>query len=204
MKNKAFIPLGLTTLRLALGPLALYCACAALPRIWFLPIMITALLSDIYDGVLARRFGVATPQLRRYDSATDIVFYIFILIATALIVPTLIAANRIWIALALGAEAACLAMALLKFRRLASAHSYLAKFFGLALFAGLTTILCAGGPGWIVPALCVICVVVNAEILLMMLVANRPPVDVLSVWPMIQSKISSRQIKSPLTPQSAP
>jgi phosphatidylserine synthase len=192
MKNKALIPLGLTTLRLALGPLALYCACSTLSRIWFLPIMITALLSDIYDGVLARRFGVATPSLRRYDSLTDIIFYVFILISAGIVASSLLAKNWAWIAMALGAEAACLSFALIKFKKMASAHSCLAKFFGLALFAGLTSILCMGGPTWVLPVLSIICVIVNAEIILMMLLTNQPPVDILSIFHLIQSRRSLR------------
>ena len=192
MINKSVIPLSLTTLRLALGPLALYCACAPLARIWFLPIMIAALLSDIYDGVLARRFGVATPRLRRFDSLADIVFYIFILISTAVVAPVLIRTNWIWIALALSAETACISIAMVKFHRLASAHSYLAKGFGLMLFAGLTAILCTGGPAWVLPALAITCAVMDAEIVLMTLLDNRPPVDMPTVWPLIRAKFSSR------------
>lgn len=195
MKNKVLVPLGLTTIRLALGPLALWCACAHLPRIWFLPLMTAALLSDIFDGVLARSFNMATPRLRRYDSVTDIVFYIFILVSTMLVAPALLKANVIWIAIALGAEVATLSMAFVKFGRMASAHSYLAKGFGLALFAGLTAILCAGGPAWVLPVLSVMCVLVNAEIILMMLLADRPPVDVLTVWPLVRAALPSSKFK---------
>ena len=192
MKNKSVIPFGLTTLRLALGPVALYCACASLSRIWFLVIMITALLSDIFDGVLAGRFNVSTPRLRRYDSLTDIIFYSFILVSTAVVAPALVRTNCIYIALALAAEAACILIALLKFRRVAAAHSFLAKFFGLMLFVGLTVVLCTGGRGWVFPALSISCTVVDMEIILMMLLASQPPVDVFSVLPQIRAKFASR------------
>ena len=64
----------LTTLRLLLGPIALALRADECSTRWiYLPILIPATLSDIYDGILARRFGVATPALRRYDSITDVI-----------------------------------------------------------------------------------------------------------------------------------
>jgi phosphatidylglycerophosphate synthase len=36
----------------------------------------TAFLSDVFDGIAARRLGVATTALRRLDSAADTVFYV--------------------------------------------------------------------------------------------------------------------------------
>jgi CDP-diacylglycerol--glycerol-3-phosphate 3-phosphatidyltransferase len=67
---KRHLPFALTTLRLLLGPLALVVAFCHWPRLIFLPLLVTGTLSDIFDGILARRYGVATPALRRYDSIT--------------------------------------------------------------------------------------------------------------------------------------
>jgi hypothetical protein len=78
--TKRHLPFALTTLRLLLSPTALACALTDVPRWIYLPILATATLSDIYDGILARRFGVATPALRRYDSITDVIYYLFILV----------------------------------------------------------------------------------------------------------------------------
>ncbi|MGD1088324.1 MAG: CDP-alcohol phosphatidyltransferase family protein [Verrucomicrobiota bacterium] len=57
---KRHVPFLLTTLRLLLGPIALVCALTNVPRWVYLPILVTGTLSDVFDGVLARRFGVAT------------------------------------------------------------------------------------------------------------------------------------------------
>ena len=80
------------------------------------------------------------------------------------------------------APAACAALGFAKFQRLASAHSYLAKFFGLALFLGLTAILGLGISTGVLPALAIIGLVMNAEILAILILARKPPVDVLSVF----------------------
>jgi CDP-diacylglycerol--glycerol-3-phosphate 3-phosphatidyltransferase len=76
---KRCLPLALTTLRLLLGPLALFCALRGVARFVYLPILIVRTLSDIFDGILARRLGVATARLRRYDSVTHVIYYLFIL-----------------------------------------------------------------------------------------------------------------------------
>ena len=179
---KKYIPISLTTLRLALGPIALPCASAQVSRIWFLPILLTGLLSDIYDGVLARRWGVATTALRRYDSMTDVVYYLFILAATWICADGLLI--RYWpliVALVL-AEVVCLAVSFSKFHGLPAIHSYLAKFYGLALFGTFVAILGFGGPMWVVPVLAVIGLVADLEIVAILLRAKSPPVDVISVF----------------------
>ena len=67
---KRHFPFALTTLRLLLGPIALACALTGITRFVYLPILIAATLSEIFDGILARIFGVATPALRRDGSIT--------------------------------------------------------------------------------------------------------------------------------------
>src|SRR5208282_6670410 len=105
---KRHLPFALTTLRLLLGPIALACALAGVTRFVYLPILIAATLSDIFDGILARKFGVATPALRRYDSITDIIYYLFILAVAWILCKPVITRNWLLIALILFSEAACI------------------------------------------------------------------------------------------------
>ncbi len=70
------IPLALTLLRALLAPVVLlHGYFGGLPEA-FAVCLIAAFLSDYFDGVIARRLGVATPGLRRLDSAADSVFYL--------------------------------------------------------------------------------------------------------------------------------
>jgi phosphatidylglycerophosphate synthase len=47
------------------------------PSPWaFSVCLVMAFLSDVFDGVVARRLGVATTALRRMDSAADTTFYV--------------------------------------------------------------------------------------------------------------------------------
>ena len=71
--NKQHLPWAMATGRALLGPVLIAgeaCNWSGLALAW---LVVTALLSDIFDGILARRYGVATPALRRYDSIADII-----------------------------------------------------------------------------------------------------------------------------------
>ena len=61
-------PEHLTTFRLLLGPVLLASSFFGEHPRFFLFALVAGLLSDIFDGILARRFGVATDALRAYDS----------------------------------------------------------------------------------------------------------------------------------------
>jgi phosphatidylglycerophosphate synthase len=43
---------------------------------WLGLTVLVALVSDIYDGILARRWGTETPVLRVSDSIADTIFYL--------------------------------------------------------------------------------------------------------------------------------
>ena len=175
---KRHLPFALTTLRLLLGPIALACALAGITRLVYLPILIAATLSDIFDGILARKFGVATPALRRYDSITDIIYYLFILAVAWILCKPVIAGNLWLIALMLLSEAGCISICLVRFGKFPATHSYLAKFYGLCLLAGFIALLAFNAGSWVVIALAVVALVTNSEIIAMHLIAKSPPVDV--------------------------
>lgn len=178
---KRQIPFLLTTLRLLLGPVALALAFANAPRWIFLPLLITGTLSDIFDGIIARRLGVATPALRRYDSLTDIVYYLFLLGALWRLCHAVVGQNLGAIAVILGSEAAVITICAVKFGKYPATHSWGAKFYGLCLLAGLIALLAFGAGSWVVVALAAVAAVVNTEIFLLHLIAQQPPVDVRSI-----------------------
>jgi CDP-diacylglycerol---glycerol-3-phosphate 3-phosphatidyltransferase len=181
-KLKRYIPFLLTTLRLLLGPIALLCALTNVPRWIYLPILITATLSDIYDGVLARRFGVATPALRRYDSVTDVIYYLFILaVAWRLCKPVI---TQSWPAIAaiLLSEAASIFVSFIRFGKYPATHSYLAKFYGLCLPAALIALLVFDGGSRVIVTLMIVALVTNAEIIAIHFNMKTPPVDVRSIF----------------------
>jgi CDP-diacylglycerol---glycerol-3-phosphate 3-phosphatidyltransferase len=190
---KRHLPFALTTLRLLLGPIALLCALANVTRLIYLPILIAGTLSDIFDGILARKFGVATSALRRYDSITDIVYYLFILTVAWLLCKPVLAQNYFLIALILFSEASVILVSFIRFGKFPATHSYLAKFYGLCLFAALVALLAFDAGSWTVIALTIVALVTNVEIISIHFLVNSPPVDVRSVFALPKNKRPSNR-----------
>jgi CDP-diacylglycerol--glycerol-3-phosphate 3-phosphatidyltransferase len=185
---KRHLPFALTTLRLLLGPVALICALTNVPRWIYFPILIAGTLSDIFDGILARKFGVATPALRRYDSITDVIYYLFILAVAWILCKPVIAQNYFLIALILFSEAMVIFVSFLKFGKYPATHSWLAKFYGLCLLVALIALLVFNAGNWAIISLAVIALITNLEIIAIHLLMNSPPVDVRSVFTLSKNK----------------
>ena len=174
-------------MRLVLGPLALAGALAGVPRWIFLPLLVAGTLSDIFDGILARRYGVATPALRRYDSFTDVIYYLFILAALWVLCQAVVMRNLWAIVLILLMEAAVMIVCYVKFRKYPATHSWLAKFYGLCLLFCLIGLLAFNAGDWAVIFLAVVAVATNGEIIAMHLISPVAPVDVKSIFKLRKS-----------------
>ncbi len=174
--------MALTILRLLLGPVALGLAYAQASRWIFFPLLVTGTLSDIFDGILARRFGVATQTLRRFDSITDVVYYLFVLGALWRLCHPVLSANLWAVSVVLGTEAIAVGVCVIKFGKYPATHSWLAKTYGLCLLACLIALLAFEAGQWAVITLAVVAALTNGEIILMHLLASKPPVDVPSIF----------------------
>lgn len=181
MSRKA-IPLSLTALRLILAPLTLALAAYAPSPAGFAVCLIAALLSDIFDGVIARRLGVATPGLRRLDSIADTLFYAACIGALWLLYPRTLAAHAALLLVLLGLELLRYGFDLLKFGREASYHMWSSKLWGLLLFLAFFSLLVLGRDGRLVDAAIVAGIVTDLEGLLISALLPRWRSDVPSMF----------------------
>lgn len=172
--------LALTLVRLALAPV--FVAIAQARHAGALPTALLALgfVSDVFDGVVARRAGVAGAFLRRLDSAVDTVFYLAVAWAAWRIAPGPLRANRVGVALVLATMLLNYAVEWLRFGREASYHARTARLFGLVLFAALAWLL-GTGSGALIPAAVACGLLSHAENLAITLVLPRWHHDVPSV-----------------------
>lgn len=180
--SRKTIPLSLTVLRLILAPLVLALAAYAPSPAGLAACLIAALLSDIFDGVIARRLGVATPGLRRLDSIADTLFYAVCIGAAWLLYPRTLVVHAAPLLVLLGLELLRYAFDLLKFGREASYHMWSAKLWGPLLFLAFFSLLVLGRDGWLVDAAIVAGIVADFEGLLISWVLPRWRSDVPSVF----------------------
>jgi CDP-diacylglycerol--glycerol-3-phosphate 3-phosphatidyltransferase len=128
--------------------------------------LLAALFTDIYDGILARRIGIETVALRRYDSATDTIFYVAVLFAVWKLFPDAVRANAALLAALFALEILRYAVDWFKFRREASYHMWSSKAWGLLLAAAAIALLGFGYSGWLFRAAIVFGIACDVEGLL--------------------------------------
>ena len=140
------VPNILSALRLAaVAPLlALAWSGRPLP---FLGLLLAAILSDAVDGWLARRYNVRSRVGVRLDSAADYAIYIAVPLCGWWLWPDIVAREALSFVLVVVAYALPGAVALVRFRRLASYHTWAAKLAVVVLSVAVL-VLFAGGPAW--------------------------------------------------------
>lgn len=131
--RKQLIPWLMAAGRAALGPVIIASQLLRINGIAVAALIIIALLSDIFDGVLARRWHCDTPAIRLFDSIADTVFYLCVAIALWIGHRNLLHANAALLLTLLSMEAARMAFDVGRFGKPTSYHSYLAKAWGLVL-----------------------------------------------------------------------
>jgi CDP-diacylglycerol--glycerol-3-phosphate 3-phosphatidyltransferase len=146
-------PLLLTLLRALLAPVMLAIAltsAASATSAAFAACLVAAFLSDVFDGKIARRLGVATSGLRRLDSIADTVFYVAAAACAWLLHPQAIVSHRGALIALLLLELGRYAFDLHKFGKEASYHMWSSKLWGIFLFLGFFSLLVAGRDGILV------------------------------------------------------
>jgi len=185
------IPLSLTLLRALLAPVvALLAVYDPLP--WaFGTCLILALLSDYFDGVIARRLKVASPGVRRLDSIVDTAFYLCAVFAVWRLQPQLLGQHRIPIFVLIGLEVVRYIFDFAKFKREASYHMWSSKLWGLLLFLAFFSVLVAGRGRLLFPLAIYMGIVADLEGLAISLVLKKWQNDVPSLYHAIRIRQDS-------------
>lgn len=113
-----------------------------------LGLMYFGLLTDIFDGIIARKVGVSSEKLRRLDSQTDLVFWLSLGFASYLLNPGLIKSEWQGILLILVMEALCYIVSIWKFGKETCTHAFLSKMWGLSLLIAFTCMIGFQQTGW--------------------------------------------------------
>jgi phosphatidylglycerophosphate synthase len=141
MKYK--IPITLIYLRLLLGFIIIACSYYKVNNYAVIVIILLSvgLLSDIFDGIIARKLNISTQQLRRLDSTIDQVFFICVGIATYIQCPQFFKEDATKLIVLLSSEALIYIVCFIKFKKEIATHTIGAKFWTLVLFATLVEVI---------------------------------------------------------------
>jgi len=129
------LPMTLVLLRGAIAPFLLWDALDGHITPWFLVGYVVAVLSDIFDGIIARRLGVSSANLRRADSWADVALYVCIAAAAWFVHRDIVLAFRLPLFTVIAAQVLWWLVNLAKYGKPASYHTYSAKLWGLTLLA---------------------------------------------------------------------
>jgi len=149
--HREWIPWGMAAGRAALGPVLIAGAVCEWNPLALVGMVVAALMSDIFDGVLARRWKCDTAGVRLFDSMADTVFYLCTAAALWLTRPEILRRNAHLLVALLMLEVAHCAFDLAKFGKPASYHSYLAKTWGLVMAVAVTAVFATGNANGLVP-----------------------------------------------------
>lgn len=129
--------IGFIIVLLSIYPVANY-------KFYIVTLLTIGLLTDIFDGIIARKLNISTQLLRRLDSTIDQIFFICVSIAAYIISPLFFKENWILLVILIGSEVVTYLVSYLKFKKEIATHSIGAKIWTLILFATLIQIILQG------------------------------------------------------------
>lgn len=137
------LPITLIYARLAIGLMIVLLSVKHIDNYKFIAVLLLSigLLTDIFDGIIARRLNVSTQNLRRLDSTIDQIFFISFAVATFIQCPEFFKNNSLKLTILFGFECLAYVVCFIKFRKEIATHSIGAKIWTLLLFATIVQII---------------------------------------------------------------
>jgi CDP-diacylglycerol--glycerol-3-phosphate 3-phosphatidyltransferase len=186
------VPLLLTALRALLAPVVVLLALFNPDPRAFGICLGLGFLSDVFDGVIARKLGVATPNLRRLDSIADTVFYLGATFAVWHLYPLVILDHWGPLGVLVALELGRYVLDLAKFGREASYHMWSSKAWGIALFVAFFAVLVYGYTGALVAMPLYVGIVADVEGLAISMMLPQWKSDVPSLFHVLKSRARAR------------
>lgn len=154
----------------------------AYTRIVIVILMSLGLITDIFDGIIARRLNISTQKLRVLDSNVDQFFWIVTICAIFYLNQAFLKANYGWILVVVFLEFLTYTLSFFKFKKSIATHSILAKIWSLTLL-GFLIDLCLNSWSFIPFIICIgLGIVSRIEIVLIILKLKCWTTDVPSIF----------------------
>ena len=135
------IPKALIYSRLFLGIGILVSSIFQISNSLSIVLFITGMLTDVFDGIVARQLNMSTRYLRRLDSTIDQFFFLFVTLAIFIQSPQFFYQNEMKIIILISTEFIAYVICFVKFKKEIATHSILSKGWALILFATLLQVM---------------------------------------------------------------
>lgn len=179
--NRA-LPWTLIAVRLAFAPMILVAAILGWRGSTLFLIAGLAALSDLFDGMIARKLRIDTARIRQVDSRVDTIFYFAAATALLYRYPEVWYQYRAVIIGLATVELGRIAFERRRFGRGAAYHMWSAKLWGLAMLLGFGEVTLRGRAGMLFVTAIVIGFVTNVEGLATSLLFREWHYDVPTFW----------------------
>lgn len=147
-----------------------------------LSIMVFTIISDIFDGIIARRLGIATEKLRILDSNVDLVFWLSTIITLFVLNSSFFWDNWMAILGLILLELSCYFVAYLKFKRTVATHTLLAKGWTISLFIFLADLALTSNSSLAFIVCIILGVISRVEIIAILISLKTWATDVPSIF----------------------
>lgn len=139
------LPVILVYSRIGIGLLCIFLAALGVEyRSWICTWMIIGLLTDIFDGIIARKLNVSTLHLRKLDSIVDRFFWLMIFAACYMLYPEYILSITAFVVVILVCEALVFTISFIRFRKAPSPHNLISKAWGISVAVAFAVIILTG------------------------------------------------------------
>jgi phosphatidylglycerophosphate synthase len=157
-------------------------------------LILLGILSDVFDGIIARRLKISTVKMRRIDSQTDLVFWLCVAWCAWLLNPEVIIQNKYMIIGILVMEGLTYLFSILKFKKETATHALLSKLWAITLFVAFISLVGFGYGGVPVLVTFIVGIIAHIDVYLIIFLLPKWTHDVPSSWHALQLR-QGKEIK---------
>ncbi|MCX2485440.1 CDP-alcohol phosphatidyltransferase family protein [Pedobacter sp. MR2016-24] len=149
-------------------------------------LLITGLISDIFDGIIARKLNVSTVRLRRLDSAVDQVFWISAMVAAYIVCTPFFQVNMVLLMLLFSMEGLTYLISYIRFKKEVATHAISSKIWTLTILATLVQIIATCDSSWLFMVCVYAGMITRLEIIAILFTLRNWENDIPSLYHAIQ------------------
>lgn len=176
----ATLPNLLSASRIALAPALLLLSWQGLPGA-FLAVLASALLTDLLDGLLARRLGQVSDRGAELDSLGDLCIYLTVPVAAWWLWPEVVLRDPVTVAVIVASYTCTSALGLLRYGRVKSFSTWSGRVSACVLSAGVVLLLLDVSV-WPLRVAAAVVVLSDLEEIAMLALLPRWQANVPSLW----------------------